>query len=283
MSVVYVHGGVSGVRKHELPSLAYAIRAAAMGRGGLDLVEHAVRALEDDAALNAGWGSVVDLSGEPSLDAGIADGSIGRAGAVAGVTVRHPISLARRVLERTPHVLLVGAGAMELGADLELLHGTTEEQLSRWLKAARSGDLHHATYGSPEHVDTVGAVALDDSGCLAAGSSTGGVFGKMRGRVGDSPVFGAGFYASRIAAVVGTGVGELFLETLASLRCGELIEQGMEPQLACEETVGLLGERSEVAAGLLALDVRGRVGAVFRGGSWAVEGPDGPLRAIRIE
>jgi beta-aspartyl-peptidase (threonine type) len=283
VSVVYVHGGVSGVRKRELPSLAYAIRAATTGRGGLDLVEHAVRALEDDAALNAGWGSVVDLSGEPSLDAGIADGSIGRAGAVAGVTVKHPISLARRVLERTPHVLLVGAGAMELGADLELLHGTTEEQLSRWLKAARSGDLHHATYGSPEHVDTVGAVALDDSGCLAAGSSTGGVFGKMPGRVGDSPVFGAGFYASRTAAVVGTGVGELFLETLASLRCGELIEQGMEPQLACEETVGLLGEHSEVAAGLLALDVRSRVGAVFRGGSWAVESPDGPLRAIRIE
>jgi beta-aspartyl-peptidase (threonine type) len=283
VNVVYVHGGVSGVRKRQLPSLAYALKAATTGRRGLDSVEYAVRALEDDAALNAGWGSVVDLSGEPSLDAGIADGSMGYAGAVAGVTVRHPISLARRVLERTPHVLLVGAGAMELGADMEQLHGTTEEQLSRWLKAAQSGDLTRAAYGSPEHIDTVGAVALDDSGCLAAGSSTGGVFGKMPGRVGDSPVFGAGFYASRTAAVVGTGVGELFLETLASLRCGELIDQGMEPQLACEETLGLLGERSEMAAGLLALDVRGRVGAMFRGGSWAVEGPDGPLRAARID
>jgi L-asparaginase / beta-aspartyl-peptidase len=181
VSVVYVHGGVSGVRKRDLPSLRYAIDAATDAGGGLDSVEYAVRALEDDKALNAGWGSVVDLSGEPSLDTGIADGSIGRAGAVAGVTVRHPISLARRVLERTPHVLLVGAGAMELGADLELLHGTTEEQLSRWLKAARSGDLHPATYGSPEHVDTVGAVALDDSGRVAAGSSTGGCSERCRG------------------------------------------------------------------------------------------------------
>jgi beta-aspartyl-peptidase (threonine type) len=218
VSVVYVHGGVSGVRKRELPSLGYAIEAAATGRERLDAVEYAVRALEDDDALNAGWGSVVDLSGEPSLDAGIADGSIGRAGAVAAVTVRHPISLARRVLERTPHVLLAGAGAMELGADLELLHGTTQEQLSRWLKAARSGDLHPATYGSPEHIDTVGAVALDDSGRLAAGSSTGGVFGKMPGRIGDSPVFGAGFYASRAAAVVGTGWASC--SRRPSRRCG---------------------------------------------------------------
>jgi L-asparaginase / beta-aspartyl-peptidase len=283
VGVVFVHGGVSGLRKGELPSLEYAIEAGETGRGRLDSVEHAVAALEDDPALNAGWGSVVDLSGEPSLDAGIADGSTGRAGAVAGVAVRHPISLARRVLERTPHVLLAGAGAMELGSDLELLHGTTEEQLNRWLKAAHSGELHPAKYGSPEHVDTVGAVALDDSGYLAAGSSTGGVFGKMPGRVGDSPVFGAGFFASRSAAVVGTGVGELFLETLASLRCGELIEQGLEPQLACEEIVGFLGERSGLSAGLLALDLRGRVGAAFRGGSWAVEGPEGPLRATRID
>jgi beta-aspartyl-peptidase (threonine type) len=283
VNVVYVHGGVSGVRKRDLPSLRYAIDAAIDAGGGLDAVEHAVRALEDEKTLNAGWGSVVDLSGEPSLDAGITDGSTGRAGAVAGVTVRHPISLARRVMEQTPHVLLVGAGAMALGADLELLHGTTEEQFRRWLQAAQSGDLHPAAYGSPGHVDTVGAVALDDSGRLTAASSTGGVFGKMPGRVGDSPVFGAGFYASRAAAVVGTGVGELFLETLASLRCGELIEQGMDPHLACEETVGLLGQRSDMAAGLLALDVRGRVGAVYRGGSWAVEGPEGPVRATRID
>jgi L-asparaginase / beta-aspartyl-peptidase len=190
VSVVYVHGGVSGVRKRDLPSLRYAIEAATDAGEGLDAVEYAVRALEDDKTLNAGWGAVVDLSGEPSLDAGIADGSTGRVGAVAGVTVRHPISLARRVLERTPHVLLVGAGAMALGPDLEPLHGTTEEQFGRWLQAAQSGDLHPVAYGSPEHVDTVGAVAIDDSGRLAAGSSTGGVFGKLPGRVGDSPVFG---------------------------------------------------------------------------------------------
>lgn len=283
MAVVYVHGGVSGAERETLPSLTHATRAFPAEAGALDAVELAVAALEDDPGLNAGWGSILDLSGNPSLDAGIADGSTGRAGGVANVTVRNPIRLARRVLERTPHVLLVGSGAMELGADMEVLHGATEEQLNRWLTAARDGSLHPAKYGSSEYVDTVGAVALDDRGRLAAGSSTGGVFGKMPGRVGDSPIFGAGTYASEWVAVVGTGVGELFLETLASLRCGRLIEDGMGPRQACEETIRFLGTRSEVSAGLLALDREGRAGAAFRGGSWAVEGPDGPLQPVRIQ
>jgi beta-aspartyl-peptidase (threonine type) len=190
--------------------------------------------------------------------------------------------LARRVLEDTPHVLLTGAGADALGVDMPRIRGTSTAQQQRWEEARAAGRLNLHDYAAPEHVDTVGAVALGDAGRLAAGSSTGGVFGKMPGRVGDSPVFGAGFYASKAAAVVGTGVGELFLETLASLRCGELIEQGMDPHLACEETVGLLRQRSDMAAGLLALDVRGRVGVVYRGGSWAVQGPEGPIRATRI-
>lgn len=248
----------------------------------LDLVEEATRVLENHPELNAGFGAVLDRDGCLELDAGIVDGATGAAGAVAGVTVRHPITLARRVMEETPHVLLTGEGAQAFGASMEQLEASTEEQHARWKQAVEDGSLNLDRYGSPEHVDTVGAVGLDRDGNLAAASSTGGVFGKMRGRVGDAPIFGAGVYASRHAAVVGTGVGELFLETLASYRVGALIEDGMEPQKACEKIVTLLGAKNRAAAGVLALGSDGSVGAAYRGGSWAVEGPDGRVVAVNI-
>lgn len=280
-SEVYVHGGVSGTAKPQLPSLAHARAEAVAAASSLDAVELAVNALEDDPSLNAGWGAVLNQKGRIELDAGIADGR--RTAGVLTVTVRHPISLARRVLETTPHVLLTGAGAMALAGDMELLDGTTERQRRRFARAEREGRLDPASYGEPELVDTVGAVALDSSGRLAAGSSTGGVFGKLVGRVGDSPIFGAGHYASKGAAVIGTGVGELFLEALASARAGYLIEEGSHPQEACERVVEWLGSRSRVSAGLLALDASGRAGAAYRGGSWAVEGPGGPLTPVRLD
>ncbi len=104
----------------------------------------------------------------------------------------------------------------------------------------------------------------------------------MPGRVGDSPIFGAGLYASPEVAVVGTGVGELFLETLACYRAGALVEGGLDPQSACERIIEHLGKVKPLEAGLLAIDPEGRVGAAFRGGSWAVEGPDGPLTPARF-
>ena len=109
------------------------------------------------------------------------------------------------------------------------------------------------------------------------------MFGKLPGRIGDAPIFGAGIYASEQVAVVGTGVGELFLETLAALRAGRLVEEGLDAQAACEQTVAWLGQRRPLEAGLLALDARGRVGAAFRGGSLAIEGPDGPLDVVRLD
>lgn len=139
-------------------------------------------------------------------------------------------------------------------------------------------EAHH--FGDPEYVDTVGAVGLDKFGHLAAASSTGGVFGKMTGRVGDAPIFGAGIYASEDVAVVGTGVGELFLLTLASLRAGRLVEEGVEPQDACEQTIEFLGTKQKLSAGLLALDRRGGWGAAYRGAFWQVVGPEGPLEAV---
>jgi L-asparaginase / beta-aspartyl-peptidase len=279
---VFVHGGVSGVVKELLP-LGYAVASGMRQRDALDAAEAAVTVMEDDPALQAGFGSTLNHEGRLELDAGIADGRTGRAGGVANVTVRHPVTLARRVLEQTPHVLVTGVGASALGADMETLSDTTEEQRRRWEAARAEGTLGPGRFGTPDRVETVGAVDLDHQGGLAAASSTGGVFGKLTGRVGDSPVFGAGFYASSAAAAVGTGVGELFLETLACLRVGQSIEDGEEPQTACERVIEQLGRRGPQSAGILALDLRGRSGAAYRGGSWAVEGPAGPVGAVRIE
>ena len=281
-TLVYVHGGVSGSDK-PLTSLAHALVQAVAAVSALDGAEEAVRRLEDDPELNAGWGSVLNHDGVIELDAGIADGATGNAGGVVGVRVRHPISLARRVMTSTPHVLMAGEGAMAIGEAMELLEGTTERQMDRYKRAVEEGRLESHHYGSDEHVDTVGAVALDSDGHLAAASSTGGVFGKLAGRVGDSAIFGAGTYATADAAVVGTGVGELFLESLACARTARLIEEGAHPQAACERVVTYLGARSDAPAALLALGAEGQVGAAYRGGAWAVEGPDGPLVPVRVE
>lgn len=281
MELLFVHGGVSGSREN-LPDLSSAVTGSMAAATALDGVEIATIVLEDDDRLNAGKGSVVDRAGNLSLDAGIADGRTGRFGAVAGVTTANPVRLARRVLEETPHVFLIGEGAEAIASDLPKLNRPTDEQASRWERARDEGRLDLDSFGDPAHVDTVGAVALDDVGGLAAASSTGGVFGKLPGRVGDSPVFGAGIFASDRVAVVGTGVGELFIETLAAVRVALGVERGVHPQRACEAVIDFLGERSRWAAGLLALDSEGRWGAAYRGASWSVFGPAGRIEAVAV-
>ncbi|MDQ3877508.1 MAG: isoaspartyl peptidase/L-asparaginase [Actinomycetota bacterium] len=201
---------------------------------------------------------------------------------VTSVTTRNPIQLARRVMEQTPHVLMSATGAMRLAADLPELTSTSDEQEQRWVTARDAGTLSPEYFGAPQHVDTVGAIALDDDGRLAVGSSTGGVFGKLPGRAGDACVFGAGFYASRSSAAMGTGVGELFIESFACARVGLAIEEGAHPQEACERVIELIGERATSTAGLVALDRDGRVGAAFRGGALRVESTDGPIEARRL-
>jgi L-asparaginase / beta-aspartyl-peptidase len=278
---LYLHGGVAATATAQPHSLHYAVVSGLQAPSALDCVEAAVRALEDDPELNAGFGSVLTRDGTLELDAGIADGASGRFGGVIGVTVTHPISLARRVMDRTPHVLMSGEGAMALGDDMEVLRATSDKQLDRWKQGKADGELAEP-YGFSDEIDTVGAVARDENGGLAAASSTGGVFGKLSGRVGDAPIFGAGVYATASAAVVGTGIGEVFLTDLASARVAFLIERGAHPQEACAEIVKLLGRRKPFLAALLALDAEGRVGAAFRGGELVVEGPDGPIETAQL-
>jgi L-asparaginase / beta-aspartyl-peptidase len=283
--LVAVHGGVSGTAK-EVPVLQVAVPSK-RGPSALDLVEVAVRALEDHPELNAGYGAVLDQAGEIELDAGIADGATGRCGGVANVRSRHPISTALRLMRETPHVLLTGTGAQDFASGEEQLRDTTPEQRERWERARDEGRLGLDDYGEPASVDTVGAVAVDDTGNVAAGSSTGGVFGKMSGRVGDAPIFGAGMYADPLVAVVGTGVGEIFLTGLGCARVAGHVADGSHPQQACERViVELLShpavEVADPSAGLLAIDNQGRIGAAYKGAAWPVAAIGMELRPVLI-
>jgi L-asparaginase / beta-aspartyl-peptidase len=198
------------------------------GGTAIDAVEASVRVLEDDPCFNAGRGSTLNAEGLVELDAAIMDGASRRAGAVAGIrTTRAPISLARILMERGPHVFLTydGADRLALEAGLEQVENgwfvTAERRRQLDELLAKGGFDSDVKYG------TVGAVAVDSSGHLAAATSTGGLTAKQWGRIGDSPLIGAGTYADdRSAAVSATGSGEYFIRAVAGHQLAERVRLG---------------------------------------------------------
>jgi L-asparaginase / beta-aspartyl-peptidase len=231
MLAIAVHGGAGTLPRAELtPAKRQAFRAgleAALragyaqlerGASSLDAVVAAVRVLEDDPLFNAGRGAVYAANGTLELDASLMDGATLRAGAVAGVRhVRSPIELAWRVLEHSPHVMLTGQGAEEFALE----QGMAPVPNSFFATDHRRRELERALHGVPAGPEsltgTVGAVALDAHGNLAAATSTGGLTAKRWGRVGDSPIIGAGTYAANDAcAVSATGHGEFFIRLAAA-------------------------------------------------------------------
>src|SRR3954462_11066777 len=203
--VLLVHGGAGNPRDGKVDDEAAthdALRDALLagyellagGAAAIDAVEAAVQSLEDCALFNAGRGSVLNAEGHAEMDAAVMAGATQQAGACAGVVrVRHPVALARAIMEKTPHVLLVGEGAVRYAEDAALDFEDPE-----WFVTAREQQSEHGT---------VGAVALDAHGHLAAATSTGGVRGQLHGRVGDTPVIGAGTWADEQVAVSCTGTG----------------------------------------------------------------------------
>lgn len=224
-----------------------------LARGGsaLDAVEEAVRLLEDDPTFNAGTGSVLNAEGEVELDASIMDGATLLAGAVAGVRdVANPVRLARAVMERSGHVFLAGPGASAFAREagfpaIPNARLVTPRQRARF-EAARAGGA-----GGPSH-GTVGAAARDARGRLAAATSTGGTAGKRPGRIGDSPVVGAGTYADdALAAVSCTGQGEAILRLTLARHAADLVGRGRSPLEAARAAVALLGRRAGGEGGLV--------------------------------
>lgn len=262
--VIFVHGGAGDDYHAHLPLfLREAGRAAQAGWGilaqngpALDAVEAAVRWMEDAPVFDAGRGSFPNRDGEIELDAMLMDGHTLRYGAVAAVQrVANPVHLARLVLERTPHSLLVGSGAerfaRESGLPLADLH-----EPSAWY-------THEPQ--SPTLSDTVGAVAIDQAGNLACAVSTGGTRGKLPGRVGDSPLIGCGGYADNLlGAAAGTGEGEALMKILFTKTACDLLGAGMDAQTAAERTLDLLERRVPGAqGGLILLSPQGQPGVAF--------------------
>lgn len=256
---IAIHGGAGSMRRETMDEAARAaheagLRAAldagravlAAGGAALDAVGAAVAVLEDDPLFNAGRGSVFTYNGINELDAAIMDGATRRAGAVAGVThVRNPVRLARAVMEHSPHVLLAGAGAEEFAREqgIDLVDPDWFATEERWrqlqeLKAKKLGWFDDGLkYG------TVGAVACDSHGHVAAATSTGGLTGKRWNRIGDSPVIGAGTYADdRAGAVSCTGSGEQFIRAgVAHEICARMRLAGESAQGAADAVLAEVG------------------------------------------
>jgi len=282
--IIVVHGGTADKndRQEMTPQLEKDYRRGleAAAKAGydklkqhgssLDAVEAAVRVLEDDPMFNAGRGAVFSHEGKNELDAGIMDGKTMKAGAVASVTViKNPISAARAVMEKTRHVLLVAKGAEQFAkeAGLDIVDPSYFYTEKRWqdlqkaLKKEKADKSGSFAYPRQTHWGTVGAVALDNRGNLAAGTSTGGLTNKRFGRVGDSPIIGAGTYADNEGAAIScTGVGEYFIRFVAAHEVDALVRYKGYPIQKAADTV--INGRLKAAGGegaMIGLDPKGNL------------------------
>jgi N4-(beta-N-acetylglucosaminyl)-L-asparaginase len=233
----------------------------------IDAVEAGVKIPEADPNITSvGYGGLPDRDGKVTLDACIMDEN-GKAGSVCAIEgIMHPISVARLVMEKTPHVIIVGEGAQQLAVQHgfvveNLLTESSKKAWQEWLKTADYKPKVNA-----ERHDTIGMLALDSKGNLAGGCTTSGMAYKMHGRVGDSPIIGAGLFVdNEIGAATGTGLGETVLRTCASFLVVELMRQGKSPQKACEEAIKRIVNKNkgetDFQVGLIAMNRKGVVGA----------------------
>lgn len=254
---------------HGLAANDAAYKMLQSGGTALDAVEAGVRVSEDDPNVTSvGYGGYPDETGRVSLDACIMDWA-GHCGAVAFVQkYKNPISIARKVMERTNHVLLVGEGADEFAKKMgfEETNLLTDRAREAWLKwkAEKTAGSNYKLPVTSDHHDTIGMVALDAKGRLAGACTTSGLAWKIHGRVGDSPIIGAGMYCDgEVGAAAATGLGEAVIKTCGSFLVVELMRNGLSPQKACVEAVRRVirfsPEKPQV--GFIALNKEGEYGA----------------------
>ncbi len=292
--VLVMHGGAGTILKKNMTAEKEMAYRAAMtkalqtgydalksGKSSLDAVEVAIHVLEDSPLFNAGKGAVFTHEGKNEMDAAIMDGKTLKAGAIAGVTViRNPISAARAVMDKSEHVMMAGKGAEDFAkqAGLTIVDPSYFYTEDRWkgLQQALKQDsmktvLDHdkkasklGTINRDFKFGTVGAVALDNAGNLAAGTSTGGMTNKRYGRIGDAPIIGAGTYANNATAgVSGTGWGEYYIRTVLAYDLSAMMEyQKLSVEQASKQVIAKMGKLGG-DGGLIALDKNGHVAMEF--------------------
>lgn len=280
MGIIAVHGGLDTSREKQFTEILQ--EAALHGheflpKSRIQALEAVLRVLEESPKFNCGYGSVLNFDGEVEMDAAIADGVSSRFSAVAAIRhIHNPISVARALMEKTTEVILAGNGAIDFARKqgFPTANCVSDEQLDAWNKAreslARGEKPSQNLYtGLAYYGDTVGCVVWDGEG-LAAASSTGGCLLKTPGRIGDTPCLGGGIFASKTSAIVCTGVGEAFIETLTAKYVDEKIAEGCDPQQAIKLALRRLHDQKGAEGGILVVDARGRIGSAFNAGQFPV-------------
>lgn len=295
--IMVIHGGAGTIEKELMTpekekaytdALTAALEAGyhllKEGRSSLDAVQAAINVMEDSPLFNAGKGAVFTHDGKNELDASVMDGQTLKAGAVAGVTnIRNPVNAARAVMEKSEHVMMVGRGAEQFAAangcdTVPPSYFFTQERWDQLQRTIREEEKGRAAYNDFNPRDskiygvaerekkfgTVGAVALDKNNNLAAGTSTGGMTNKRYGRVGDSPIIGAGTYCNNATAGIScTGWGEYYIRAVAAYRMSSLIElKHLSVEDAAKQVIAEIGEMGG-DGGIIGLDRSGKVAMAF--------------------
>ena len=278
MSAIIVHAGAwdipgDRIQSHKdgcLKALLNGWNVLKEGGSAEEAVEEAIKAFEDNPEVDSGRGSGLNATGIIEMDASMMNGTTFRAGAVAAVrNILNPISLARKVMNESEHVLLVGEGANQFAREVGIQECSADElvverERKKWLEFTR--DRRAETIAnSMDHADTVGAVALDSSGTIVAGTSTGGTPQKLHGRVGDSPLIGCGTYAdSSVGGISCSGRGENIIKVvLAKTVIDFLAENGGDPQRAAGDGISLLDKKVKGTGGVIVIGRGGKVGCAY--------------------
>lgn len=253
-----VHGGAGQIRDDSLPERLDGCKAAALAAwdilaqngSALDAAEAAVMVLEDNPLFNAGTGSTLNQIGNVEMDAAIMDGYLLRVGAVAAVQrIKNPIKLARRVMEDGRHVILGSEGALMFAREIGFPECSPESLI-----------VEHERKRWAEKYGTVGCVVLDANGKIAVATSTGGIFNKLPGRIGDSPLPGCGTYADDRGGVSCTGLGEAIIRVVLGKTAIDFLADGIDPNAAARKSLELLEAKTGAQAGLIMIDCHGRIG-----------------------